>query len=364
MKARVAAGEHERSDHHDHGGRHRRARVSGPGGGRLAARARLARGLAGRARRHGSARWCPQHGYEDGLGALRRRCAARACCAPLLLPLDLLRRLLAGARAIFAHRPDVVLGMGGYITFPGGMMAALLGAAAGDPRAEFGRRPGQQGAGAAGRPRAAGVSRTRCKKRELDRQSGARRHRRAAAPARALSRARTGRCTLLVVGGSLGAQALNETVPQALALLPGASGPRSRTSRARSISRRCARPMRAPASRPNASPSSTTWRARYAEADVVICRAGALTVAELAAAGVASIWCRFPHAVDDHQTAQCAIPRQRGRGDPAAAGRTDAASGSGRCCASLTRERLLEMAEKARARSAAARCDAAWSPTR
>ena len=64
----------------------------------------------------------------------------------------------------------------------------------------------------------------------------------------------------------------------------------------------CAPPMPLPASRRNLLPFIDDMAGAYASADLVICRAGALTIAELAAAGVASVLVPFPHAVDDHQT--------------------------------------------------------------
>jgi UDP-N-acetylglucosamine--N-acetylmuramyl-(pentapeptide) pyrophosphoryl-undecaprenol N-acetylglucosamine transferase len=88
--------------------------------------------------------------------------------------------------------------------------------------------------------------------------------------------------------------------------------------------------------------------AAYGDSDLVICRAGATTVAELAAAGVASILVPFPFAVDDHQTTNA-----RYLADAGAAllvqQRDLTASGLADLLAGMTRERLLEMAEKARA---------------
>ena len=98
--------------------------------------------------------------------------------------------------------------------------------------------------------------------------------------------------------------------------------------------------------------------AHYAQADLVICRAGASTIAELAAAGVASVLVPFPHAVDDHQTSNArflAGARCRGA-DPAA--RTHTARNSPICCARFTRETACcEMANKARSAGQAG-CDA------
>jgi UDP-N-acetylglucosamine--N-acetylmuramyl-(pentapeptide) pyrophosphoryl-undecaprenol N-acetylglucosamine transferase len=105
--------------------------------------------------------------------------------------------------------------------------------------------------------------------------------------------------------------------------------------------------------------------ARYGAADLVICRAGALTVAELAAAGVGSVLIPFPHAVDDHQThnarfleqAEAAIVIQQ---------RDLTARGLAELLLGFTREKLLDMAKRARAlarpdatRQVAAACVAA-----
>ena len=121
------------------------------------------------------------------------------------------------------------------------------------------------------------------------------------APRSAMPRVR-GRLNLLVVGGSLGAQALNEAVPRALALLAPEARPRvMHQSGAAQIDA-----LRATYAIAGVEAELIAFiddmAARYAEADLVICRAGALTVAELAAAGVASVLVPFPHAVDDHQT--------------------------------------------------------------
>ena len=86
----------------------------------------------------------------------------------------------------------------------------------------------------------------------------------------------------------------------------------------------------------------------YAEADLVICRAGAMTVSELAAAGLASLLVPFPHAVDDHQTANARFLSERG----AAILLPQHELSPERLCAllrSLDRKKLLEMADKAKA---------------
>ena len=104
------------------------------------------------------------------------------------------------------------------------------------------------------------------------------------------------------MGGSLGAQVLNENVPRALALLDAASRPKViHQAGTRHIDALRAS-YRAANVEAELVPFITDIAKHYAEADLVICRAGALTVSELAAAGVASVLVPYPHAVDDHQT--------------------------------------------------------------
>jgi UDP-N-acetylglucosamine--N-acetylmuramyl-(pentapeptide) pyrophosphoryl-undecaprenol N-acetylglucosamine transferase len=123
----------------------------------------------------------------------------------------------------------------------------------------------------------------------------------AALPADARA-ARTGPLRLLVVGGSLGAQALNELVPQALALLPAGQRPLVVHQSGR---------KHLDVLRENYAAAGVTAEVRdyiedmaaeYRSCDFAICRAGAMTVAELACAGVPAALVPFPHAVDDHQT--------------------------------------------------------------
>ena len=105
-----------------------------------------------------------------------------------------------------------------------------------------------------------------------------------------------------MIGGSLGALALNDVVPRALALMPPQARPIvTHQSGEKHIETLRARVRRRAASRPNALPFIDDMARRYAEADVVVCRSGATTVAELAAVGVASLLVPFPYAADDHQ---------------------------------------------------------------
>jgi UDP-N-acetylglucosamine--N-acetylmuramyl-(pentapeptide) pyrophosphoryl-undecaprenol N-acetylglucosamine transferase len=111
-----------------------------------------------------------------------------------------------------------------------------------------------------------------------------------------------GAARLLVVGGSQGAKALNEKVPAALALLPATERPVTRHQAGRTLL--VAQAAYAQAGLADASEAFITdMPAAFAGADLVVCRSGASTIAEVAAAGVASVLVPFPFAVDDHQTA-------------------------------------------------------------
>jgi UDP-N-acetylglucosamine--N-acetylmuramyl-(pentapeptide) pyrophosphoryl-undecaprenol N-acetylglucosamine transferase len=113
--------------------------------------------------------------------------------------------------------------------------------------------------------------------------------------------ARSAPAQLLVIGGSLGAKALNEMVPAALALMPEAQRPRVRHQGGRTVEAAQAAYAKHGV-HGEVSAFIEDMPAAYAWADLVICRAGASTIAELAAAGCAALLVPFPHAVDDHQT--------------------------------------------------------------
>jgi UDP-N-acetylglucosamine--N-acetylmuramyl-(pentapeptide) pyrophosphoryl-undecaprenol N-acetylglucosamine transferase len=113
---------------------------------------------------------------------------------------------------------------------------------------------------------------------------------------------RSGPLKVLVVGGSLGARALNEIVPQALARIPAAQRPHVlHQSGARQIDELRAN-YQAAGVVAELTPFIDDTAGAFAEADLVICRAGASTVTELAAVGAAAVFVPFPSAVDDHQT--------------------------------------------------------------
>ena len=114
---------------------------------------------------------------------------------------------------------------------------------------------------------------------------------------------RGGALRLLVIGGSLGALALNEAVPAALARLDSAQRPEVWHQAGKRNIDQARATYAQHGIEARLEPFIGDMASAFAWADVVVCRAGALTVAELAAAGVASVLVPYPYAVDDHQTA-------------------------------------------------------------
>ncbi|MCC6609853.1 MAG: undecaprenyldiphospho-muramoylpentapeptide beta-N-acetylglucosaminyltransferase [Burkholderiales bacterium] len=234
----------------------------------------------------------------------------RGLLAKLLLPLNLLLAFWQSARAIFACRPDVVLGMGGYIAFPGGMMASLL-------HRPLAIHEQNSIAGLANKILARLADRVlvafpgALPKGEFVGNPVRPEIARLALPAERFA-ARRGPLRLLVVGGSLGAAALNDTVPRALALMPADARPHVvHQSGAKHVEQLRAN-YAAAGIQATLIPFIDDMAAAYAEADLVVCRAGATTVAELAAAGAASVLVPFPFAVDDHQTTNARYLADRG----------------------------------------------------
>jgi UDP-N-acetylglucosamine--N-acetylmuramyl-(pentapeptide) pyrophosphoryl-undecaprenol N-acetylglucosamine transferase len=150
------------------------------------------------------------------------------------------------------------------------------------------------------------------------------------------------------VGGSLGAQALNEIVPQALAMLPEANRPEVVHQAGEKHIAELQAHYQTAGVKAETCAFINDMAAMYGWADVVICRAGALTVAELAAAGVASVLVPFPHAVDDHQTGNARYLSDNGAAELIQQRDLSAAVLAVRLAA-MTRTGLLVMAQKARA---------------
>ncbi|HCL87619.1 MAG TPA: undecaprenyldiphospho-muramoylpentapeptide beta-N-acetylglucosaminyltransferase [Comamonadaceae bacterium] len=217
-----------------------------------------------------------------------------------LLPLRLLRAFWQAWGVLRRVRPDVVVGLGGYVTFPGGLVAS----AAGCPlvlheqnsvpgmanrvlsmvaHRIFTAFPGVLKKGQwVGNPLRAAFTQ----------QAG---------PAERFA-GRSGPLQLLVVGGSLGARALNEIVPQALALIPEQQRPIvTHQSGATQIEQLRAN-YQAAGVQATLTPFIDDTAEAFAQADLIVCRAGASTVTEIAAVGAAAVFVPFPFAVDDHQT--------------------------------------------------------------
>ncbi len=217
-----------------------------------------------------------------------------------LLPVRLLRAFWQSIRVVRRVKPDVVIGLGGYITFPGGMMGVLLGK-------PLVLHEQNSVAGMANRVLAEVADRVFTAFPDVMRKA-----RWIGNPLRAdflrqpppheRFAGRTGPLRVLVVGGSLGAQALNDIVPKALALMPAGERPIVlHQSGARQIDQLRAN-YAAAGVEAELTPFVEDTAQAFAAADLVICRAGASTVTEIAAVGAAAVYVPFPHAVDDHQT--------------------------------------------------------------
>jgi UDP-N-acetylglucosamine--N-acetylmuramyl-(pentapeptide) pyrophosphoryl-undecaprenol N-acetylglucosamine transferase len=228
------------------------------------------------------------------------------------LPMRLLQAFWQSIQVLRRVRPDVVLGLGGYITFPGGMMSVLLGkplilheqnsvaGMANRVLAQVADRiftafPGViQNARCVGNPLRAAFTQ---QPDAAERFAG-----------------RSGPLKLLVVGGSRGARALNELVPKALALIHPEQRPQV-THQSGAAQIEALRAHYATAGvRAELTPFIDDTAQAFADADVLICRAGASTVTELAAVGAAAVFVPFPAAVDDHQTVNARFLVEAGGG--------------------------------------------------
>jgi UDP-N-acetylglucosamine--N-acetylmuramyl-(pentapeptide) pyrophosphoryl-undecaprenol N-acetylglucosamine transferase len=233
------------------------------------------------------------------VSGLRGKGMPRFFLAPFMLTLALLQAVMVLLRL----RPLAVLGMGGFTAGPGGLAAwllrrplliheqnsipgltnRLLAPLARSVLEGFpGSMPAARRALAVGNPVRAGIA--------------------ALALPEARFAGRSGALHLLVIGGSLGAQALNRVVPAAVARLSAGVRPRVHHQTGRAEVDGVRQRYTEVGCDARVEAFVEDMAAAYAWADLVVCRAGALTVAELAAAGVASILVPYPHATDDHQT--------------------------------------------------------------
>jgi UDP-N-acetylglucosamine--N-acetylmuramyl-(pentapeptide) pyrophosphoryl-undecaprenol N-acetylglucosamine transferase len=217
-----------------------------------------------------------------------------------LLPLRLLRAFCQSLQVVRRVKPDVVVGLGGYISFPGGMMGVLAGKA-------LVLHEQNSVAGMANRVLAGVADRVFTafpnvfKKADWVGNPLRAPFLHQPAPAERFA-GRSGPLRLLVVGGSLGAKALNDVVPQALALLPKAQRPQvTHQSGEKQIDALRANYIAAGV-QAELTPFIDDTAQAFADADLIVCRSGASTVTEIAAVGAAALFVPFPAAVDDHQT--------------------------------------------------------------
>jgi len=277
----------------------------------------------------------------------------------VLAPFKILVAVVQSIAVILRFRPMAVLGMGGFVAGPGGVTAWLLhrplliheqNAVAGLTnrllvrlaRKTLTAFPGVLSSFArvvvTGNPVRGAISALPAPEQRY--------------------RERTGRIRLLVLGGSLGARALNEAVPEALRRVPAVRRPdvwHQAGSRLIEAARQAYREAGVEA---RVEPYIEQMEQAYGWADLVVCRAGALTVSELAAAGVASVLVPYPYAVDDHQTSNAsqlvacgaAILMQQGEHlvERLVVLLTDLCAQGGADTDPPGRERLLQMAVAAR----------------
>jgi UDP-N-acetylglucosamine--N-acetylmuramyl-(pentapeptide) pyrophosphoryl-undecaprenol N-acetylglucosamine transferase len=317
-------------------------------------------------RRGMEARLVPEHGFVIewiGIEGLRGKGAATLAMAPFRL----VQALWQAGQILRRNRPRVVLGMGGFASGPGGIMARLLGLPlviheqnrvpgmtnqwlARVATRVFEAFPGSFAPGlcavACGNPVRAQIAAVP--------EPGERLAERLAGP---------GPRHLLVLGGSLGAQVLNQTLARALTLIPAGQRPQVRHQAGE---RTLVEAQRAYAQAGVAAEVTAfigDMAEAYAWADLVVCRAGALTVSELAAVGRPAILVPFPHAVDDHQTGNARYLTEVGAARLLPQGDMTPESLSGQLSELLSDpDMLLSMARAARAKAqpdAAARVAAA-----
>ncbi|MEY4883045.1 MAG: undecaprenyldiphospho-muramoylpentapeptide beta-N-acetylglucosaminyltransferase [Pseudomonadota bacterium] len=230
----------------------------------------------------------------------------------VLLPLKLLRAFWQSIALVRRVKPDVVVGLGGYISFPAGMMSVLLGK-------PLVLHEQNSVAGMANKVLAGVADRVFTafpnvfKKAEWVGNPLRAEFLTKTDPATRFA-GRSGPLRLLVLGGSLGARALNDLVPLALARIPGAVRP---------VVIHQSGALQIEALRANYSaagvlaeltPFIDDTAQAMADADLVICRAGASTVTEIAAIGAAAVFVPFPSAVDDHQTTNARFLVDQGAG--------------------------------------------------
>jgi UDP-N-acetylglucosamine--N-acetylmuramyl-(pentapeptide) pyrophosphoryl-undecaprenol N-acetylglucosamine transferase len=285
---------------------------------------------------------------------------AKGPMAWVLLPMRILIAFCQSTLAILRIRPAVVLSLGGYVGFPGGMMAVLWGrplvvfepgAVAGisnrvlatvadrvivGMEGSFERKVAQGWANHIPRPRRVDWLGTPVRDEIA-----------AVAPPEARFAGRPGPLRLLVVGGSLGAQTMNDLVLAALLAMPPASRPHVVHQSGEKLYEGLSRAYGATDLRAEVVPFIDDMAARYAWCDLLICRSGAITVAEITAVGLAAILFPLPWFVVDEQTANARFLSDRDAGITLPQLETTPESLAA-LLSGLTRDRLVEIARKAR----------------
>jgi UDP-N-acetylglucosamine--N-acetylmuramyl-(pentapeptide) pyrophosphoryl-undecaprenol N-acetylglucosamine transferase len=255
--------------------------------------------------------WVPERGFALELIEFNG-VRGKGFQALLALPWRLGKALVQSFSVMRRVKPDVVVGMGGYVSFPGGLMGVFKGiplilheqnSVAGLANRVLSKIADRvftafpdvmRGALWVGNPL----------RSEFLEQ---------AAPAQRFA-GRSGKLHVLVVGGSLGAKALNDVVPRALALMSEQARPQLiHQSGAKQIDALRANYQAAGVSA-ELTPFIDDTATAFAKADLIICRAGASTVTEIAAVGAAALYVPFPSAVDDHQTTNAQFVVQQGGG--------------------------------------------------
>ena len=262
-----------------------------------------------------------------------------------LLPLRLLKAFWQALHVVRRVKPDVVVGLGGYITFPGGMMATLLG----KPMVLHEQN---SVAGMANKVLSGVADRVFTAfpkvfaKAEWVGNPLRDEFLRQAAPIDRFA-ARTGPLRLLVVGGSLGAKALNDTVPQALALMPAEKRPTVLHQSGEKQIDALRANYAAAGVDAELTPFIDDTAQAFADADLIVCRSGASTVTEIAAVGAAALFVPFPFAVDDHQTTNAGFLVDAGGAWLVQQAELTPAALAEKLAA-VTREELVAMAQKAK----------------
>ncbi len=265
----------------------------------------------------------------------------------LMLPVKLSKAFLQCLKAIRQHKPDVLLGMGGFAAFPGGVMGKLVG----KPLVIHEQN---SIAGLTNKILSVLTSHVLTGFPQVLTPKG----KQVGNPVRAVFHhlaqpkdryaGHEGVLRVLVVGGSLGAAALNNVVPKALAMLPAEIRPKVIHQAGEKRIDELQANYRAAGVQAETRAFIQDMAEVYQWADVVICRAGALTVAEIACVGVASVLVPFPHAVDDHQTTNAKFLADAGAA--MLIQQTDfTVEKAAEILRGLSREKCLEMAQKARA---------------